>query len=351
MRLRVDRARWITAALAGSILAIGATLASASDVVEIQPLTDRIVMLHFQDGRVQHHPRGRPRSDERVFTDPLDVGAASQAPSYLIASPDDPAYHEGKSPSSVSRKSKGTDFAWFVDKWENGHAVNTRPDHTKEHWLYLHLPTPMQPGQTYAVNTGPLAKNGREWTLRFDSAKVRSEAIHVNTLGYVPDAPQKYAYVYHWMGDGGPLDLKAYEGRRFRLIDTGSGTEVFHGQVRFRMGKENPETAHKADSPPYGNFLGADVYECDFSGWQRPGSYVVAVEGIGCSWPFRIDPDVYRPAFVTVARALYHNRSGIALRQPYTEFERPIPHHPKLTPGFAGKLRYTRVRWPEWGSE
>ncbi len=52
-----------------------------------------------------------------------------------------------------------------------------------------------------------------------------------------------------------------------------------------------------------------------------------------------------------MARALYHNRSGIALQRPYTEFQRPAPHNPKLTPGFAGKLRYTRVRWPEWGSE
>ena len=106
-----------------------------------------------------------------------------------------------------------------------------------------------------------------------------------------------------------------------------------------------------SDSPPFGNFLGCDVWECDFSAFDRPGSYVVAVEGIGCSWPFRIDADVYRSAFVTVARALYHNRSGIALQKPYTEFERPAPHNPKLTPGFAGKLRYTRVRWQEWGSE
>ena len=40
---------------------------------------------------------------------------------------------------------------------------------------------------------------------------------------------------------------------------------------------------------------------------------MVAVEGIGCSFPFRIDADVYREAFRTVARGLYHNRSGIAL--------------------------------------
>ncbi|HEX3132624.1 MAG TPA: glycoside hydrolase family 9 protein, partial [Planctomycetota bacterium] len=53
----------------------------------------------------------------------------------------------------------------------------------------------------------------------------------------------------------------------------------------------------------------------------------------------------------SVTRAFYHNRSGIALVKPFTDFERPAPHHPKLTPGFAGKLQYTRVRWQDWGSE
>jgi len=350
-RPHIDLSSGITAGFTAGVIALMASLATASDLVEIQPLTDRIVMLHFNDGYVQHHQRGQPRSEEKVLVDPLDVDAASRAQDYAVTSTDDPAYRQSKSPLSVSRKSKGTDFAWFVDKWENGRAINTRPDHTKEHWLYLGLPTPMQPGWTYTVNTGDLGKNGRDWTLKFDIAKARSEAVHVNTLGYVPDAPQKYAYVYHWMGEGGPLELNAYEGRPFHLVETSSGSDVFSGQVRFRMGKENSETAHRSDSPPYGNFLGADVWECDFSTFHRPGSYVVAVESIGCSWPFRIDPDVYRPAFVTVARALYHNRSGIALRQPYTEFERPAPHHSKQTPDFAGKLRYTRVRWPEWGSE
>jgi hypothetical protein len=209
----------------------------------------------------------------------------------------------------------------------------------------------MQPGRTYVVNTGDMARNGTNWTLTFDIAHARSEAVHVNTLGYVPGAPEKYGYVYHWMGDRGSLDLKVDDGRAFHLLDTNTGASVFDGQVRFRMAKTKAETFHISDSPPFGNFLGADVWECDFSAFKRPGHYVLAVEGVGCSWPFRLDQDVYRRAFVTVARALYHNRSGIALKQPYTEFERPAPHHPKLTPGFAGKLRYTRVRWPEWGSE
>ncbi len=75
------------------------------------------------------------------------------------------------------------------------------------------------------------------------------------------------------------------------------------------------------------------------------------MDGVGASFPFQVNADVYREAFRTVARALYHNRSGIALEKPYTEFTRPAPHNPKLTPGFAGKLIYTTVRYTEWGSE
>lgn len=333
------------------ILVLGATPVAASNLISVQALTERIVLLHFDDGSVRHHQRGMPRSAETVVVSPLDVVAAVRPESYQITSTEDAAYRKAIAPRRVGRKSKGTDFAWIVDKWENNRAVNTRPDYAAEHWVYLELPTPLRSGSTYTLQTGNLAANGRTWKLTFQPARSRSEAVHVNTLGYVPTAPAKYAYLYHWMGDWGGLDLKAYQGRPFHLVETKTGKRVFSGQVRFRMAKENPETFHKSDSPPYGNFLGADVWECDFSAFNKPGQYVVSVEGIGCSWPFRIDPDIYRTAFRTVTRALYHNRSGIALKKPYTEFERPAPHHPGLTPGFAGKLRYTRLRWSEWGSE
>ncbi len=329
----------------------GTGRAGASELVEVQPLTERILMLHFDDGYVEHHKRGEPRSAEKVVVEPLDVGKATQSNSYQIASNDDPAYRQAKPPLKVGRKTKGTDFAWFADRWENGHAVNDRPDYAAEHWLYLELPSPLRAGRTYSVNAREVAPNAAPRKFTFDVARARSEAVHVNTLGYVPNAPAKYAHMYHWMGDGGSLDLKAYEGRPFHLVETATGKRAFSGTLRFRMAKENAETFHTSDSPPYGNFLNADVWECDFSTFRRPGTYVVAVEGIGCSWPFRINADVYRPAFQTVARALYHNRSGIALIKPYTEFERPAPHSPKITPGFADKLRYTRVRFPEWGSE
>ncbi len=292
-----------------------------------------------------------PRSDERVVAVPLDVTAASRPASYRVTSSDDPAYARALSPATVGRKSKGTDFAWFADRWENGRAVNMRPDHAKEHWLYLQLPRPLVHGKSYTVDTGSLASNGRKWTIHFDEANIRSEAVHVNLLGYVPGSPEKFAYVYHWMGDRGGLDLRRYAGRPFRLIDQATGRPSFTGKLAFRAPSTQQETFHKSDSPPDGNFLKADVYECDFSSFTTPGQYRVAVDGIGASFPFRIDADVYRDAFRTVARGLYHNRSGIALESPFTEFTRPAPHNPRLTPGFAGKLIYTTVRFTEWGSE
>ena len=100
--------------LAGAIPEIG-----ASELISVQPLTDRIVMLHFKDGRVQYHEKGRPMSDDKVITDPLDVAAAALPASYQIGSADDPAYNPGVSPLAVGRKSKGTEFAFIRNGWAN----------------------------------------------------------------------------------------------------------------------------------------------------------------------------------------------------------------------------------------
>ncbi len=319
------------------------------ELVDIGPITDQIILVHLNEGHVVHHGLGQKRSDEKVIIAPLDIAAASDPSSYRITSPNDAAFHGGLTPLKVGRKSKGTDFAWFVDSWVNGAAVNNRPDHTKEHWLYLRLNAKLKSGATYTVSA-PKISNGREWTFKYEATSSRSEAVHVNLLGYAPRAPAKFAYVYHWAGDQGSIDFGYLVGQRFRLVDLATGKSVFQGKVAFRKDKNNPETYVQQDTP-HANFLGADVYECDFSPFVTPGKYRVAVDGVGASFPFLIDADVYRSAFTTVARGLYHNRSGIALKKPFTEFERPAPHNPKLTPGFAGRLKYTSVRMQDWGSE
>jgi hypothetical protein len=314
--------------------------ARSASVVDTRPLTDQILIVHFAEGRVVHSQLGQPWGQETVLVSPLDTALASQTNSYRISSTNDAAYATAVAPVRVGRKTKGTDFAWS----------NVSPYCAREHWLYLVLPHPMQRGKDYLIETGTLATNGSNWAITFDENRSRSEAVHVNLLGYVPGAPQKYAYAFAWMGDLGSLDLSAYQGHPFHLIDQQTAVMCFTGQLAFRKSATNAETGQISDTPN-GNFLAADVYECDFSTFTRTGTYVVAIDGIGCSFPFQIRSDVYREPFRTVVRGLYHNRSGIELKSAYTAFPRPAPHNPVLTAGFTNKLLYTSLRFTEWGSE
>lgn len=331
-------------------MALGALLtcaiAKASQLVEVLPLNDQIVMLHWDDGYVVHHGIGQRRGDEEVIVRPLNVSRAMKPSSYSIR-----IGSETVQPTRVSRKSKGTDFAWFVDYWFENKAVNEKPDHAREHWIYLALPKPIPAGATVEVSMPDLEDEPVRAEFVFDVAKVRSEAVHTNVIGYLPWAPDKFAYLFHWAGDGGSVDFSRWNDAPFHLRDRDTGKVVFEGKLAFRKDAANQETFHVTDSPPNGNFLKADVWQADFSKFETPGEYIVSIPGVGCSFPFRIAPDSYREPFVTTIRGLYHNRSGIALVEPYTQFTRPAPHNPKLTPGFAGKLMYTKVPYSEWGSE
>jgi len=324
----------------------------AYDRVEALPLTERILMVHVKEGHAVHHQKGQKRTEgERIILTPLDAAAACRAEAWTVSCPNDAKFASGVHPEKVGRKSKGTDFAWMVQGWDPAKncALNKDPDHAKDHWLYLMLPHPLTPGKTYTVQSDR-ALGLEPLTLAYSFEKSRSEAVHVNLMGYIPDSPAKYAYVYHWAGDLGSVDLSALKGRSFRLVDQKSGKAAFTGDVAYRAPANRQETGQTKDTPN-GSFLCAEVWQCDFSSFSTPGAYVVAVDGVGCSFPFRIEADVYREAFRLTCRALYHARSGIALKKPFTEFERPAPHNPLVTPGFAGKLVYTTSRWMDWRGE
>jgi endoglucanase len=319
----------------------------ASDIINVQALNSRIIMLHFDDGFVRYHKRGESRQNEWVVSEPLDVMKAGNVNNYTIKSSNG-FYGNQQKPVKVSRKSKGTEFTWLCQNWSQSvGCINSKPDHAKEHWIYLHLPEPLETGKKYNISTGDIAGNGKEWEFEFTLEKNRSEAIHVNIIGYDPRAPKKYGYVYHWGGETGGIDFSNYNGNNFYLINTKSGEKAFTGTVKFRKSKSNIETYQTNDTPNQ-NFLGADVYECDFSAFNSSGEYILAVDEIGSSFPFKVEKDIYRLPFYTSVRGLYHNRSGIDLEKPFTEYTRPAPHNPVKTPGFAGKLKYTTSRFIDW---
>ena len=318
-----------------------------SDIIDVFALNSQIIVLHFDDGYVEYHKRGESRQKDRVVHQPLDIEEAVKQDNYFIRSTEG-FYSESGNPLKVERKSKGTRFTWLCQGWSNSTGcINSAPDHSKEHWVYLHLHEPLEMGKIYTISTGQVAGNGSEWELYFSLEKNRTEAVHINLVGYDPRAPEKYGYVYHWAGIGGGVDFSSFAGNAFHLIDVYSLERVFSGTLKFRKNKNNVETMQPNDTPEQ-NFLGADVYECDFSSFNTPGEYYLAVEGIGRSFSFKIERDIYRHPFYNSVRGLFHNRSGISLEEPYTEFTRPVPHNPLETPGFAGKLFYTSSRFIDW---
>lgn len=329
------------------IVLLAVSSATAATLAEVQPYAERGLALRFEEGRIIHHVKGQRRNDDKVIISALDTTRADSSSTYLLSSPDDPNYRTPRGVRVMGRKSKGTAFAWKVESWVDGRTVNSLPDRVHTHWVYLEIPLPLTPGRSYKLRASGLAADS---SFLFSPTRMRSEAIHVNTLGYAPKAPRKVGYLYLWAGSMGSVGYARQQGKPFLLLDVVSRKEVFRGTIAFRRPKTQVETEQVGDTPGQ-NFLAADVWECDFSAFRTPGSYVLYVPEVGTSWPFRIGDDVLNPAYRALVRGLYHNRSGIALTTPFTEFVRPAPHRPGVTPGFAGKLQYSPIRSQDWSNE
>ena len=246
---------------------------------------------------------------DRTAGVPADSAWMDDPGSYRITCADDPNYAGGTGPKAAYRKTKPTDLA---------RVAPGRFEAPLRHDLYLRLPKPLEAGREYTVACGS-ALAPRAFT--YDPASLRSQAVHVSHLGFRPDDPAKVAFLSAWMGSGGPLTYP--KGLTFRVLDHASGQSVFEGKTHLSKSR----TARDEDAYS-NNHNGTDVWEMDFTGVTRPGTYRVSVAGVGCSYPFRIAEDVWRKGFLVSARGFYHQRSGIELGPPYTTFRRPRSFHP-----------------------
>jgi uncharacterized protein YjdB len=316
---------------------------AASDIKEVLPLTNQIILVHFDDGSVTY-----PNS---LNVSRLNLVSADKTTSWSFISSDDADFQAAINPSTVGRKSKGTEFIKDPPWGGQSYDPRTKPWAT-EHWLYLVFEKELKSGKSYTLQTGTLAGNGSEWKFTYDEKNLRSEAVHVNTLGYAANAP-KYGYIYQWMGSLGNLDLTSFAGKKFRIYKDGVELAVKEGTVQKRKSATNAETSQPNDTPDK-NFLGAEVADCDFSDVTADGTYKLVVEGIGSSYPFRIGTDAVWDAYYNVARAMYHQRSGIRLAPPYTAagYIRPVNQNTKVTSddgtSFAGKLLYSDYSYMDW---
>ncbi len=302
--------------------------AAASDLVEVIPLTPRVIALHFDDGTVHYHGYHQEGEEDVVVADPLDLERAVHLLAYRIYSSDDPDYFSGERPVRSGRKSKPTAISDSC-RWTGSICDN---EYVSEHWIYLELPHELKRGLTYTLWMGELAANLDEVRFEYNEFAQFSELIHVNQHGYKPSSPVKYAYLAHWAGDFGPVDLQFLDGNSFYLVDAADGSLAFQGTVTGRrrgLGEEEQDSGSPGSWGTTNNVYGSDVWEVDFSSFTTPGEYRLVVEGVGRSFPFRIDENIYREPYYHTIRGLYYQRAGIAKEPAFAgKWARPRDHHP-----------------------
>ena len=241
-------------------------------------------------------------TDEALSGSPLDTTPLTKPEAWRITSASNAG---GVSPSAVYQKSKPTDWA--------------QPSHefAMRHIFYLKLPQKLTLGTKYTVSGGA---NMQAFT--YDPAKVRSEAVHINQIGYRPDDAAKQAFLSVWLGTGGAHSYA--DGLPFSLIQDKTGKVVYSGKTMVVKKAEDGEAMWHGGP----NRSKTDICRMDFGDFQTPGTYRVVVEGVGCSYPFVIGAKTWEAAFKTQMRGFFHQRSGMALGPPYTTYAKPRDLHP-----------------------
>ena len=186
------------------------------------------------------------------------------------------------------------------------------------HTIFIELPERLVVDQTYQISFNGNGLQDSNFVYR--PQQTRSEAVQVSHLGFDPDDPAKVAFLSTWMGSGGGLDYP--EGKAFWLLDVTTGNKVYEGKTALSQSKDYRDRQDR-------NHNETDVFIMDFSDFSIPGQYQVYVDGVGTSYEFEIGENTWRDAFYISARGMYHQRSGVALEQPYTDYRRPRSFHPQ----------------------
>jgi hypothetical protein len=322
----------------------------SQESISIETLTNRIILIHFDEGSVEY-------AKNKLNKKPLHTLKSDLVETYTITSTQDSTYFSPKYPIRIGRKTKATEYLNFNKNWTGKSFDPTSEPWASEHWLYVELENPLKTGLTYQLNLNQLYDKQNQFQFVYDNTKSRSEAIHVNTIGYATDAP-KYGYIYHWAGSLKPIDFSLYAKNGYKIIDVSTGKTIQKGRVTYRKSATNKETSSENETPN-DNFLGSDVYEVNFSDVTQPGIYKLIVDGIGCSYPFKIGKDPIWEAYYAVFRSLYHQRNGIRIEENYNgkPYIRPANQNPLIETqekgaiSFKNRILYSKFLYTSWDND
>ena len=300
--------KYVIILLIGFMLISFQTLWSAK-LIEMKVVDKDYLMLYFKDGIVEFVDDGL---GESAFTNEVKVENSStvfygerlhqtnvlDASNWIIKSLDDSNYGEtGINPVASFRKSKVNGMKqgeWGSDDWNFYYTL--------EHFIYLQLPYSLVENSTYTVEINEnIRSDTTAQSITYDIFNCPSEAIHTNLVGYMSSSRMKSADLYHFMGDGGNRDYSDFVGNKVYIYNVDTEESQVVGSATFWM-KSKKETQH--------NLTGSDVWNIDFTGFSQPGTYRLAVEGVGCSEDFEIRDDIYHDPYKLAVMGYFYMRIG-----------------------------------------
>jgi endoglucanase len=322
----------------------------ASKLVEVKIVDKDYIQIYFKDGDCVFVDDGlgpkaytsEHQTDNNsivLYGAALNTTNAVTITNWKLTSTDDANYGTtGVAPDFVYRKSKLNGMAeldWGSNDWIYEYSM----DHT----IFLKLPSSLIQGSTYTleINSNTNSDITSE-TFTYDIFNCQSEAIHVNLSGYMATPSIKAADLYIWMGDGGARDYSDFEGNNVYIYDVNNQTSQQVGTLTFWK-------SNASEAQGY-NFTRSDVWNADFTGFDTPGTYRLAIDGVGCSADFIVDNEAYRNPFMVNTQGYYYMRIG----EDRLDME-PVPRRPLYIPGvspanttvYITTMEYTH---PNWGS-
>jgi len=269
----------------------------------------------------------------------LNTSNAVATANWKITSADDSNYGTaGHAPDFAYRKSKLNGMAeldWGSSDWNYEYSM--------EHSIFLKLPSSLAQGKTYTLEINANTNTDvTSETFTYDIFNSHTEAIHVNLSGYIATSGIKAADLYIWMGNGGARNYSGFEGNNVYIYDINTQTSQQVGTVTFWKSSAGEAQGY--------NFTQSTVWNADFTGFDTPGTYRLAIEGVGCSENFVIGNNAYHDPFMVNTQGYYYMRIG----EDRLDME-PVPRRPLYLPGvspsnttvYITTMEYTH---PQWGS-
>jgi endoglucanase len=173
------------------------------------------------------------------------------------------------------------------------------------HEFIARLEAPLSEKTAYRVTSPFGAAN-----VTFDSRATVCESIKFNQVGYGTRSTKRFAFFAPNYGD--MVDIPATSvPTRFEVISVPEGRAVLTGALEACDPDER---------------VGGPVWRMDLAGISTPGVYMVSLPGVGCSETFSVGDAASHHSFFVHMKGLYHQRCGVALEKPYTNWTRPACH-------------------------